>query len=282
MIDWFVDSHAHASTLGLGYNEVVRRFKAAGGRLIALVQLTPGSYGLSSDIEGLLKSLEVHTSSCAKTKKELGNVLCIAGLHPAAVDRLVRSSRSAGTAYMEIVVKYMKRLEEFLREGLVDGLGEFGRPHFPAPPESWAINELLLLESLMLAKDHDVVVHIHSENAGLVTLKSIEILVEYAGTPRSKILVHHVPPSQAPLYTERGFYVSVVGRSEVVEELGRSCDNVLVESDYLDDPRRPGAVVYPWEIKREVERAVVAGRLSVECAKGILQNNPLRFFGIST
>lgn len=279
MQDWFIDSHSHASTVGLGYVEVVKRFKSSGGRLIALVQLNPGSYGLRDDLEGVMRSLELHVRLCNTVKRELGGVLCFGGLHPATVDRLVRAAQDASRLYRELEDRYMRKLELLLRDGLLDGLGEFGRPHYPVPPESWAVNELLLARGLAIAKDAGVRIHIHSENAGLVTLESVGLLVDSVGLRHERVLVHHAPPSHVPLYAGGGFYVSVVGRSQVVRELGDNCSNVVVESDYLDDPRRPGAVVYPWELRREVSRAVEEGRLSAACAERILQANPAAFYG---
>ncbi len=282
MVDRFADAHAHASVVGLGYGEVVRRFRAAGGGLIALVQLSPGSYGLSDSLEGVARSLEAHANLCDRVRREYGGVLCLGGLHPATVDKLLRSSRDPATVYRELEKGYMRRLESLLREGLLDGLGEFGRPHFPTVPESWAANELLLVRALEVAKDVGGVVHVHSENAGLLTLGGLKLFTDRAGIPRWRVLAHHVPPSQARLYAEEGFYVSVVGRSRVVGELGSECSNVLVESDYLDDPRRPGVVMYPWEIGREVLRAVEEGRLASRCSEKVLLENPSTFYGVVT
>ncbi|MEM4935730.1 MAG: TatD family hydrolase, partial [Sulfolobales archaeon] len=173
---------------------------------------------------------------------------------------------------------YMKKLEFLLSNGLIDGLGEFGRPHYPSPPESWVVNELLLLKSLTVAKDTGAKVHIHSENAGLVTYKSIKLLVDGVGLPHENVLMHHTPPSQVEIYTRDGFYVSIVGKSQAVSRLSGECTNVLIESDYLDDPKRPGAVVYPWDIQREVLRAVNEGRLSSTCAEKVLQSNPTAYY----
>ncbi len=281
MVGWFVDAHAHASAVGLGYEDVVRRFRAAGGRLIVLVQLNPGSYGLSESLEGVARSLEAHVSLCNRVKREYGGVLCLGGLHPATVDKLLRASGNPVETYRRLESEYVGRLESLLREGLIDGLGEFGRPHFPTMPESWAANELLLLRALEVARDANAVVHVHSENAGLLTLESLRVFVERAGVSRERVLVHHAPPSHAHLYAEEGFYVSVVGKSRAVGELGSECSNVLVESDYLDDPRRPGAVMYPWDIEREVSRAVEDGLLTSKCAERVLRENPSVYYGIT-
>ncbi len=281
MAGWFIDSHAHASTTGLGYREIVKRFKAAGGRLIVFVQLPPSSYGYSTDLEGVRKSLDTHIGICSEVRKELGGVLCLVGVHPATVDRLVRSSKNVDMVYRELLTSYMRALEDLLRKGLADGLGEFGRPHYPSPPESLVVNELLLVESMRLAKDYDVPIHIHSENSGFITLESIKTFTNLVGLPKDRVLVHHVPPSQAPLYAEAGFHVSVVGKAEVVKELRGLCRNVLVESDYLDDPKRPGAVMYPWDIGPEVMRVVEAGIMERECAEKILLENPASFYGVS-
>jgi len=281
LIEWFIDAHAHASTLGLGYEEVVRRFKSSGGRLVVLVQLNPASYGLDESLDGVMRSLEVHVRLCDRVRREYGGTLCFSGLHPATVDKLVRSARDTERVYRELEENYMKKLESLLVSGLLDGLGEFGRPHYPSPPESWAVNELLLVKSLTIAKDTGTKIHIHSENAGLVTYRSIRLLVDGVGLPHENVLMHHVPPSQVGIYIKDGFYVSVVGKSQVVRGLSSECTNVLIESDYLDDPRRPGAVVYPWDIRREVLSAVSEGWLSSVCAERVLQVNPMVFYRIS-
>lgn len=279
-MDWYVDSHAHASTAGLGYEVVVREFKKAGGRLIALVGLTPGSYGLEVSLDGVLKSIDVHLQLCSKVRKELGGVLCLAGVHPATVDRLARSSKSLDVLYVELVEGVMKYLERCLRDGLADGLGEFGRPHYPAIPESTALSEVLTAKAMELARDYSLPIHIHSENSGRVTSESLKILAKYAGLRVDRVLVHHVPPTQVATYTSEGFYVSVVGKYEVLSSLGSSCKNTLVESDYLDDPKRPGAVMYPWDIPREVSEAVSRGSLTPECAREVLQRSPARYYGV--
>ncbi|MEM4876084.1 MAG: TatD family hydrolase [Sulfolobales archaeon] len=281
MIEWFIDAHAHASTLGLGYDEVVRRFRSSGGKLIVLVQLNPASYGLDESLDGVMKSLELHVKLCNEVKKKYGGTMCFSGLHPSTVDKLVRSNRGVERVYRELEENYMKKLELLLSNGLLDGLGEFGRPHYPSPPESWVVNELLLLKSFTVAKDTGTKIHIHSENAGLVTYKSIKLLVDSVGLPHENVLMHHVPPSQVEIYTRDGFYVSVVGKSQAVSGLSSECTNVLIESDYLDDPRRPGAVVYPWDIRREVLKAVNEGRLSSVCAEKVLQFNPAVYYKAS-
>jgi TatD-related deoxyribonuclease len=279
-LDWYVDSHAHASTVGLGYEAVVREFRRSGGRLIALVGLTPGSYGLETSLDGVLRSIDIHLRLCSKVRGELGGVLCLAGVHPATVDRLARSSRSLDSLYVDLVERVMKHLERYVREGLADGLGEFGRPHYPATPESIALSEVLTVKAMELARDYSLPIHIHSESSGRVTSESLKILARYAGLSLDRVLVHHVPPTQAPTYTSEGFYVSVVGRSEVLSNLASRCERVLVESDYLDDPRRPGAVMYPWDIPREVGEAVSRGALTPDCAREVLQRSPLRYYGV--
>lgn len=279
-MDWYVDSHAHASTAGLGYETVVREFKKAGGKLIALVGLTPGSYGFETSVDGVLRSIDVHLQLCSRVRKELGGVLCLAGVHPATVDRLARSSRSLDSLYVDLVERVMKYLERSVRNGLADGLGEFGRPHYPATPESIALNEFITAKAMELARDYSLPIHIHSESSGRVTSESLKLLARYAGLSLDKVLVHHVPPKQASTYTSEGFYVSVVGRSEVLSNLGNRCERVLVESDYLDDPKRPGVVMYPWDIPREVSEAVSRGSLTPECAREVLQRSPLRYYGV--
>jgi len=54
--------------------------------------------------------------------------------------------------------------------------------------------------------------------------------------------------------------VTIVGRkSEINEALNHHNDvNILIESYYLDDPKRPGAVITPWSIPRNWVKIIEA------------------------
>lgn len=237
-----------------------RRFREAGGWFIALVSLPPTQCGLEGCLDGLLKSFEVHVRECLKARSEGVGVACLAGIHPAYVDELVRT---AGVHRVDEVLTIVRRALESLRrlrsEGLIDGFGEFGRPHYKTLPESVVVNEVLLRDVLELCSDTDSVLHLHTEQGGSATVASVDAMVRSAGAFRCRVVFHHASLPVVRSAESLGYFSTVLGRKDLLlSVLELSASRVLVESDFIDDPKRPGAVMYPWDLAGEVGQ-VLAG-----------------------
>lgn len=275
------DAHAHVSPLGLGAKAVVKRFKDAGGWFIALVSLPPNHYGFSMGLEGIIKSFESHVIECSKAREESVRVACLAGVHPAYVDELVRVAGSHKTGkVLEIIEKALKYLEKLKLEGKIDGLGEFGRPHYKTLPESVVVNEIVLMKVLEICRDTDSIIHLHTEQGGVATVASIDYLIKFAGVPKNKVVFHHVSTSLAKTVEEFGYVMTVLGREDLLTNmLETRITNVLVESDFIDDPKRPGAVMYPWDISREVEK-LLSKREYSEILEKYLIDNVVSIYGV--
>ncbi len=252
------DAHAHASPKGLGGLEVCRRFRESGGWFIALVSLPPSHYGLGNDLDSLIRSFELHVRECVKGRETGVRVACIAGIHPAYVDRIVKEA-GPQKAY-DVVARLgeaLKVLQKYLREGLIDGLGEFGRPHFRTLPESFIANEILMDKALTIAKDEGCVIHLHLEQAGQLTVESIRSKVLSLGVSPVKVILHHSSLSMVSAAEAAGLSTTITCRHEaVVKALERGLAGFMCESDYIDDPKRPGVVMYPWNIREEMLKAL--------------------------
>lgn len=252
------DAHAHVSPHGMGGSVVGRRFRNAGGWFVALVSLPPTQYGLGGGLDGLLKSFEIHVRECLKARSEGVGVACLAGVHPAYVDELVRT---AGVHRIDEVLSIVRRGLEDLRrlrsEGLIEGFGEFGRPHYKTLPESVVVNEVLLREALELCSDTNSVLHLHTEQGGSATVTSVDAIVKSAGAFRCRVVFHHASLPTVRAAESLGYFSTVLGREDLLlSVLESSLSKVLVESDFIDDPKRPGVVMYPWDLAREVGKII--------------------------
>jgi TatD-related deoxyribonuclease len=52
----------------------------------------------------------------------------------------------------------------------------------------------------------------------------------------------------------------------------------MFESDYIDDPSRPGKVIYPWEVAENTKKAMKEGLLDEEKAYRIHIDNISKFY----
>jgi TatD-related deoxyribonuclease len=276
------DAHAHVSPSGLGAEAVARKFRGVGGWFMALVSLPPNHYGFGAGLEGIIKSFESHVVECGRAREEGIKVACLAGIHPAYVDELVRIVGSHRTGkVLEIVVKALDHLRKLILDGRVDGLGEFGRPHYKTLPESVVVNEIILLKALEICRDTNTLIHLHTEQGGLATVASVNYLVRLAEVPRNKVVFHHVSTFLAKTVEEFEYMMSVLGREDLLTNiLEAGVTRALVESDFIDDPKRPGAVMYPWDIRGEVEKVLSKGGGYEEVLTKYLVDNVVLLYGV--
>jgi len=255
------DCHTHTNPVsGLGMRHVAKKFRNAGGWFIALVSLPPSHYGYPPTPEGYVKAFNVLISE-AKVAREHGlKVMTFAGIHPADVEKNI--VRIGLEKTIDLIDTVLKLLEDYLRKGVIDGLGEFGRPHYRAMPEAFALNEYLTLRALELARDFDVPIHLHLEQKGDVTMLSVSKVATLVKIPNNIVIIHHVDTKTAKAATRRGFPYTALGRAELLKNVlshPSAVEYTLVESDHIDDPKRPGVALYPWQIRNCIDNLLREG-----------------------
>ena len=276
------DGHTHVSPMGLGGEELGRRFKEAGGWFMALVSLPPNDYGLGIGKEDILKSFQIHLRECDRARDAGVEVACIAGMHPALIDRMLKRVGPSKTGkVLEVVREVMRVLEGMLKEGVIQGLGEFGRPHYKTLPESVVLNEVILSEALMLIRDYGGVIHLHLEQGGEATVLSVDTIAKSVGVEGKRVIFHHSSLDIASAASRLGYSSTVTGRAEVMLRAFERgvVEGLMLESDYIDDPRRPGVVMYPWEIGEELRKVVKD--LSDEWVHKVMVDNVVKVYGVT-
>ncbi|MCD6324192.1 MAG: TatD family hydrolase, partial [Desulfurococcales archaeon] len=168
-------------------------------------------------------------------------------------------------------------------EGLIDGYGEFGRPHYKALPESVVVNELVTIKVLEIMKDLGGVIHLHLEQAGEVTVQSVASLCGCADLPeslRGNVVLHHSTVGMGEAAERLGFSYTLTGRFELLREaFSKGLKGFIPESDFVDDPSRPGVVMYPWEISAEVKKLLDAG-VGEDLIYKVMVDNVVTLYGV--
>jgi len=275
------DNHAHANKLtGLGPEEVARRFKAAGGRGIVFVSLLTWSIGGRPGDRDWVVKLYEQTVENVEIARRLGLVSgAVVGLHPAECVKLVEAGWGVGEVedFMQWAVDLATR---YVEEGQAVGLGEFGRPHWPVETGVVELCNRVMLYAMERARDVDAVVHLHLERGGQATVDSVAELAKKAGINPVKVVMHHVEGALAGYAYAKGLSPSVpIGRKGEFEEALRAGPVFVVESDYIDDRSRPGAVIPPWTLAAKLRRYVEKGLLSADEVQKICVENVERIYG---
>lgn len=277
----FSDAHLHANSVkGFGAERIAKKFKKEGGWFIALVALPPYYYDMiEPKIDSYKKVLEIVTKDSVKVKEIGLKVAVFMGLHPAEVEHYYRCGLKGERAF-QLAEEVLKLLEIAIREGLIQGVGEVGRPHYSTSPERFVLAEAIMMRALTIAKDHDVPVQLHLEQGGFATAYTIKFLADRIGLKTERIMLHHVNLETA-LWADRFGLPLIAPIKQFNEEyVSQKISRCMLESDFLDDPRRPGVSAYPWDIPKIIMDHISKGLITEEEAYKIMVDNIAKYFGV--
>ena len=95
-----------------------------------------------------------------------------------------------------------------------------------------------------------------------------------------RIVFHHAESSYVKAISSKKMYASITGKKSFLIEAIKQTENFVVESDFLDDPRRPGAVIAPWSIASTTRKLLNENIISYEKAYKIHVDNIKEIYDI--
>ncbi len=257
------DAHCHTNPVrGTGARVIAEKFKKSGGWFIAIVSLPPWSYGLGGSLlDDYKKVVEILLHECENAKEAGLEVSCIGGFHPAIIDRLADQGMELEKV-RELGLKVIDYVATLCRQGVLDGIGEVGRQHYKTMPERVVLAEELLEYTLEVARDNNCIVHLHLENAGTYTVSSVSRTMRKIGLRNpTRIIFHHVTTRMLAYIVDNNLSSTVPGLEGVLLKIAEQKiePRYMIESDYIDDPKRPGVVTYPWNLSMVQKRLFEKG-----------------------
>jgi TatD-related deoxyribonuclease len=240
------DNHMHIDPRARGL-EAVKEFKHAGGTHIILVTKPSWSLGIKvKKPEDYLKVFD-ETVEIASKIRELGvGAFPVLGVHPAEVSKL--------TEYMElqkateIIKKGLELASGYVEKRLAVGI-KSGRPHYPVSAEVWAASNEIMEYAFFLGKEQDCAVQLHTESVGEPELRDIAERARITGIKMYRVVKHYSPPL-VKTCEELGLFPGVISVKGAIEHALEEGTRFMMETDYIDDPDRPGAVLGPKTIPK--------------------------------
>jgi TatD-related deoxyribonuclease len=234
-----VDHHCHLSWKGDGVR-AVERFRAAGGtHLFLATQNYEGTVPLS--LEAYARQFEETGRLAQKVREEVG-VRVYPVLAPYPIDLVEATVKLGPRAAVELHHSALDLAGRWVREKRAVALGEVGRPHFPVSEEVTAVVEEAFRHALEVARDSDCPVVVHSADLTAEGLLALAAQARAAGLRPERVVKHYSRSRVAPGSTG-GVVPSYLARRELVREVSKDAGPWFLETDYLDDPKRPGAVL---------------------------------------
>lgn len=270
------DNHLHLRPDG-NYIRAVEDFRRAGGTHLVLCQLPMVERVMAE--KSYLPAYRETLRRAEEVRKATGvGIYVTVGPYPADYLRLRDSLGREGA--LQVMRQGMEEAARLGQEGQIIALGEIGRPHFPVDEQAWEDSNALLRYGMEMAADAGIPVVLHTESMGSEGFAELAKMADEAGLARDRVIKHFSPPLVAP-EKNHGLFPSVLATEKAVRSALSQGTRFVMETDYIDDPRRPGAVLGPKTVPRRTLHLLEEGLLNEEDAYVIHQKNPERLYGLT-
>ena len=270
-----LDQHMHLDRNNR-FLDAVSEFVNSGGTAINLVH-KPNFSNLPLSISDYQSAYDNTIEMAREIREKFGiQVSVILGPHPVSWEKQIHTIGLQESTSLHL--QAVKLAIQYISLGEAVCLGEVGRPHYPVDSQIWDAANDLLLEIMKLAAEEKISIQLHVEDDGEKTYSDLAKLCDKASLPRHLAIRHYAPANISSDFTH-GLSVSVsVGKgsiSKIVESLPNCNSYWGMETDFLDDKNRPGAVLGPKTIPNRTHQLTEKLRqsgYSVEQINEIIEN----------
>ncbi len=270
------DNHLHLRRDGR-YLDAVKEFKKSGGTHFVLCQLPMTNLVIRD--KGYIGCYNETLKMADEIRSNI-NIGVFVTVGPYPVDYLKLVEKFGREPAISIMGKGIDEAAKLCEEKKCIGIGEIGRPHFKVNKQVVDDSNKILFYGMQRAKDVNVPVIIHSESTTPDHCEELVKLGKKAGLPAHKIVKHYSPP--LILENENfGIMPSVLASKKNIITSIKKGTRFMMETDYIDDPRRPGAVLGPKTVPKRTFELIENGLLSEKQVFIIHKQNPEITYNIS-
>ena len=273
-----LDNHVHLEPRRGRNVDAVRDFERDGGTHI-IVSHMPYSEQPVDSAEDFRRSFDITVSIVDRVNQETG-VRAYATVGPYPAELLRFEKRHGLEKAKEIMMAGMDIAAEYVREGKALAIGEVGRPHFKVSKAAMDASNDIMAYAMALARDCDCALVLHTETGTKETMEDLAGIAEGAGIDRGRVVKHYSPPIVLP-EENFGLMPSVLAGRDAIREALAKGTRFLMETDFLDDPKRPGAVMAITTVPKRTLRFIEQGFMTEEQAWTVHQENPKKVYGSS-
>lgn len=238
-----LDNHLHLRpSTGSGIN-AVRDFVAAGGTHMLIVN-NPSWYSGSLPESGAdFRSGFDETVGVVDAATTIlpGRAYAVLGVHPALISQLIESGGLSPSDAESLMCAGIDVAAEYVAAGRAVAL-KSGRPHYPVDAAVEKASNHVLQHAIQRASDLEVALQLHTESS-----EDLSDIIEWAterGLESNRVVKHFASGKLT------GPIPSVISRRSALEAIAAAQQPFLMETDFLDDPDRPGAVLGPKVIPK--------------------------------
>lgn len=245
------DDHIHLDPVNGRGIDAAKDFLHAGGTHIFLVAKPSWSLGVSPASGSDYARVFDETIRVAELTAEATGLVVypVLGVHPAEITRLAeRMPLKEAAGVMKAGLDCAAR---YVQEGRAVAL-KSGRPHYETTPDVLDASNEVLFHALSLAADCGCALQVHAETGPCADIVG---MAGAAGIPVNRVVKHYASPD-TPLHP------SLIAKHEAIPDLVREGRPFTMESDYMDENSRPGAVIGPKSVPRFTRKLFESGLIT--------------------
>ena len=147
-----------------------------------------------------------------------------------------------------------------------------GRPHYDVDEAVWTASNEVMRHAFEVAAEVGCAVQLHTE--GGEAFGEVADWAEERGLPRKQVVKHYAGSRTV------GPIPSVIAKKPKIEGAIEQGRPFMLETDFLDDPDRPGAVLGPKTVPRRTRWLLETGH--EDAVRTAHVETPARVYGIDT
>ena len=267
-----LDNHLHLDPVNGRGADAAEDFANAGGTHL-LVLNKPSWYFVDDvdSVDDFRETFELTIEVTAAASERLdGRAWPVLGIHPALISQLVDDGYTPEEAG-DLMQDGLDIAAEFVSEGPALAI-KSGRPHYDVSDEVWAASNDVMCHAFELGSETGCAVQLHTEGGD--EFDDVAEWAEDRGLPREQVVKHY---SDGPI---SGPIPSIISNRDGLEAGAKSGEPFLMETDFLDDPDRPGAVLGPKTVPKRVRWLLENGY--EQAVRTAHVETPARIYGIDT
>jgi TatD-related deoxyribonuclease len=267
-----LDNHLHLDPEHGRGMDAVKDFARLGGTHLLVVNKPSWHLGdLPEEKEDFRPVFETTIAAVENASEILdGRAWPVLGVHPGLISHLVEDGHDAASA-RDLMQSGLELAAEFVADGRALAL-KSGRPHYDVSDAVWEASNDVTKHAFALGADHDCAVQLHTEAS--TDLTELAEWAEDRGLERHRVVKHYAAGELA------GPTPSVMSEKDRLETAVERGEPFLMETDFVDDPDRPGAVLGPKTVPRRVRWLLEEDH--EEAVRLAHVETPERVYGIDT
>ncbi len=267
-----LDNHLHLDPVNGRGAEAAAEFADAGGtHLNVLNKPSWNLVGEVSDEAGFRETFDLTIEVTERADERLpGRARPVLGVHPALISQLVDRGYGPGEA-AELMKAGIDVAADYVASGPALAI-KSGRPHYEVDDAVWEASNEVMRHAFARAAEVGCAVQLHTE--GGEEFGTVAEWAEAEGLPRDRVVKHY-----SGGYVE-GPIPSVISHKD---ELERACGGewpFFMETDFIDDPDRPGAVLGPKTVPKRTRWLAESGHEAALYRAHV--ETPASVYGIDT